>query len=278
LYISIVYCIWALIDAITYNNNGLFIPFTNVVGALLNAVELTLFRVVVLLVSLGYSITKPVLSNKVKSMFLVLTFSYLIIVAISNYISVLENASVPVNTFFQYFIVFLLSFTNTLFFLWIGYSAWMTVKSLKSKVHLEKYTMYRNLSMVLIGSLFCSVIFFIMQFIIEFIEREDDAFRVWWIFTLYWEFIYFIVIANVAYIWLPSQNNLRYAYEDVEVDLENQEGSNENPNDVSLEESQMKKKKKKEIIESSSSSSDKKEKKEKNKQTEETNDEIKLDD
>jgi len=120
--------------------------------------------------------------------------------------------------------------------------------------------------MLLIGSLVCSVIFFILQNFIELVSEDDDAFRVWWIFTLYWEFIYFIVITYIAYIWLPSQNNLRYAYEDIEVKFNKKH--REQDGEISLEESQMKKKKK-EIVESSSESTSKKKS--------DTDDDVKID-
>jgi len=242
LLISCVYCAWSLVESIFYNINGEFITYTNVILALLNAVELSIIRVVVILVALGYSITKPVLSNKLKTLIIVITICYLAITATSNYVDVLESASIPVDDFTQYAVIFLVTLVNAIYIIWIGFSAYTTVKALKKEEFIEKYTMYRNLSMVLIGAAFCSVIFYIIQFFIELISEDDDAFRVWWIFTLYWEVIYFIIITNVAYIWLPSPNNLKYAYEDIDVEFKDENHDRESNNDISLEESTTKKK------------------------------------
>jgi len=127
--------------------------------------------------------------------------------------------------------------------------------------------------MILIGCLIVSVLFFITQFLVQVTNAGDDAYRVMWIFQAYWEFIYFVVVTYVAYIWIPNPDNLRYAfYDNVEIKMD------ENPDDanVDLDEKSSRKKKKKmitsqDIVESGSSSS-----KEKKSDEDKKKEEIKL--
>jgi len=255
--------LWQAIIYSVYNNNGEYITFENILVSLLDALDLTLIRFLLLLVALGYSITAPVLSNIKKILIGVLVVFYFLSAASNNYINVLIDASIPVDDSLNYITVFFLAMSNTIFAIWIGYAAWVTVRLLRRIEELNKYVMYRNLSMILVGCLGVSVIFFITQFFIEATNSDDDAYRLLWIFTAYWEFIYFIIITYVAYIWIPNPNNLRYAFHH---DNDIKEDVHQDDENVDLEEKstikKTKKEDKKEYVESSSSDKMKEEKNE----------------
>jgi len=59
--------------------------------------------------------------------------------------------------------------------------------------------------------------------VITALNQSDLHFRVWWLWEGYWEFIYAACIFFIAWVWRPTENNLRFAYteigrEDIDMD------------------------------------------------------------
>eukprot|EP01130_Rhizamoeba_saxonica_P014942 TRINITY_DN6610_c0_g1_i1.p1 TRINITY_DN6610_c0_g1~~TRINITY_DN6610_c0_g1_i1.p1 ORF type:complete len:490 (+),score=60.13 TRINITY_DN6610_c0_g1_i1:24-1493(+) len=216
LVVSFTQNIWWVVDLFEMNRTGFISLFFNIVGSILTAVKYTGVRLTVLLVAIGYSITKPVLINFTKGAITALTIIYLITASMYYYTLVAITEGVPGLDTLYNFTLALSSIANTIFFVWIAWAAYLTIQFLINNNQMVKYKMYRNLSMVLIACGIVSILFFIAQVIIT--SSDDiyfEAFSVWWAFDTYWEVIYFIVTAYIVRIWLPSNNNMRYAYDDL---------------------------------------------------------------
>ena len=85
--------------------------------------------------------------------------------------------------------------------------------------------------MILAGSVVMSVVFWISQTLNFFMFSHLVSYSIWWIMTSYWDFLYFLIIAYIAKIWRPKEDNTRYAFIDNnEVSLESQSST-----DVKLE-------------------------------------------
>jgi len=85
----------------------------------------------------------------------------------------------------------------------------------------SKYRMYRNMVILLSISVSISFIVAIIEVVFEALNNIDNFWRFIWMFGTYWEVVYFIVIAYIALVWKPSENNARYIY--VEIPLEGEE-------------------------------------------------------
>jgi len=85
----------------------------------------------------------------------------------------------------------------------------------KIKPEREKFDLYKVLAILLLVSLSFSLVVSLAQIIIEATKQEDTHFRAWWLWTGYWEFIYFFCIIVVAFKWRPSQNNHRLVFKDI---------------------------------------------------------------
>lgn len=46
-----------------------------------------------------------------------------------------------------------------------------------------------------------------------FAALDDPLWKFWWFWDTYWEFIYLIIITVVAFIWRPTANNNRFAFQ-----------------------------------------------------------------
>jgi hypothetical protein len=46
-----------------------------------------------------------------------------------------------------------------------------------------------------------------------FAALDDQLWKFWWFWDTYWEFIYLIIITVIAFIWRPTANNNRFAFQ-----------------------------------------------------------------
>jgi len=112
---------------------------------------------------------------------------------------------------FRFFAIVVLFIINVIFFFWIGFEMYKTLRKLKTNEG-EKYVMYKRLSILLVLSICCSVVIVVTQIIILLTDTADEHFRAWWLWEGYWEFIYAACTFYVAWIWRPNDRNLRFAY------------------------------------------------------------------
>jgi len=208
--------LWAA-DYSSYNSVGLSADWVNIVGALLTSSKLTLVRVLVLLVSSGYQITRPTLTRGFTIGLIILTISYLSSEVTVEYIVVAQSEGLVVNPYYEIIAKAANIATNGIFFGWIGYEMIRTIQTLK-RVEKLKFQMYRVLGILLIVSLSFSIVVTLAQLVIELLDQIDIHFRAWWLWNSYWEFIYFACVLVVAWIWRPTSQNHRYAYSQLVVD------------------------------------------------------------
>uniref|UniRef100_A0A6B2L5C0 GOST seven transmembrane domain-containing protein n=1 Tax=Arcella intermedia TaxID=1963864 RepID=A0A6B2L5C0_9EUKA len=235
-------------DYTSYNIKGINSDVVNVFGALFSSAKLTLVRTLMLVVAIGYTITRPELTMRYKALIVLLTLLYFITVTTSQYITVSETAGNTVPMEFQVATTIFLIIFNVTFFVWIGVEMLGTVRNLKNNESL-KLTMYKRLALLLILSIILSVTIVVLQIMIQITDTSDTYFRVWWLWEGYWEFIYFACISFVAWVWRPSDHNSRYAYAKIGME-DNQEVEMEM--EVGLEEENGEEKKKEDKSSSSS--------------------------
>eukprot|EP01129_Flabellula_baltica_P000807 TRINITY_DN10759_c0_g1_i1.p1 TRINITY_DN10759_c0_g1~~TRINITY_DN10759_c0_g1_i1.p1 ORF type:complete len:512 (-),score=69.04 TRINITY_DN10759_c0_g1_i1:33-1568(-) len=211
-------------DKTIYNSVGTVSAFFSIIGSLASALKESGVRLVVLLVALGYSITKPSLYTKTKAGVALLTVLYCVSETFYYYLLSFQSAGMVIDSFYVYLFIFLTFLFNSLFVIWIGYSAHTTMRNLMKRKEVVKYTMYRNLSMILCSSLVISVVFWLSQTFIESSGAKDSVYSIWWIFDAYWNFLYYIIIAYICRIWRPKMDNTRYAFlENEDISMEEQE-------------------------------------------------------
>jgi len=179
----------------------------------LTSLKLTAFRIAVLLVCLGFSITKPQLIRRTKIWISVISIFYFVAEVLDEYYLVIQTLGQTISSVATYFILFLIVAANLVFFAWIFYSLFHTMKELRLQGETVKYAMYKKLAITLICCAVGLAVIFIVQFAMTFANLQDPLWRFWWFWDTYWEFIYFIVITVIVFIWRPNSNNQRYAYE-----------------------------------------------------------------
>jgi len=209
--------IWA-VDYTNYNFTGSNSDVVNIIGALFTSSKLTVIRTLMLVVAIGYTITRPLMTLKYRIAIAVLSIIYFFLEATKQYIDVSRTAGLQVNELFQYAILTLLLLVNSIIFGWSGYEMYFTFVKL-GESESEKFAMYKRLGVLLLLSLILSVVILITQLVITALNQSDLHFRVWWLWEGYWEFIYAACICFIAWVWHPTDNNLRFAYTEIGKEL-----------------------------------------------------------
>lgn len=200
------------VNYLLFNRSGQVSDAFDVVSVLFSTAKLTMFRLLLLLICLGYSITKAQLTRNVKLLIMLLTAVYFFITLIDLYIDVVQTMGGNVSDAFQFFIVFLVTVVNLVFFGWIFVALFITMRGLKLANETTKYRMYRHLGMTLIGCAIALAVVYIFEFIVDAAGLEDPWWRFWWFFGTYWELVYLAVITVICFIWRPTANNRRFSY------------------------------------------------------------------
>jgi len=197
---------------VQYNSLGYPTLSILIPAVLASAIKLTIIRLLLLLMGLGYAITKPSVPNPSKMGAGILSLIYLIVSAADSYIQVSNLFTNSIPDAVTWLSGALLVIVNVVFIVWIVVSTWKTMNSCKDEKR-DKYGMYKRL-MIIFGTIcIISVIFFFVQFAFDVADVAETTFRVWWLLDTYWEFIYFVITVYIAYVWRPSGDNARYAYE-----------------------------------------------------------------
>eukprot|EP01125_Pyxidicula_operculata_P002923 TRINITY_DN1286_c0_g1_i1.p1 TRINITY_DN1286_c0_g1~~TRINITY_DN1286_c0_g1_i1.p1 ORF type:complete len:500 (-),score=28.87 TRINITY_DN1286_c0_g1_i1:15-1514(-) len=202
-------------DFLMWNQSGNINDILNMVGAIVTAIKLTAVRVLVWIVAVGYTITRSQLSIGHKLGICVLTIIYFVVEAINQYGSIAVTSGQLIPDTYVYLALIVLLVSNSLFFGWIGFEMYQTVKTLKSAEG-EKFVMYKRLSILLIVAISLAIMVMITELIIDGLDTADENFRAWWLFDSYWEFAYFACIAFVCWLWRPTEKNTRYAYSELD--------------------------------------------------------------
>jgi len=185
-------------------------------------VKKTLSRVLVLVVSLGFGLLKPTLASTTARIgYLAAAYFFFSGVQLT-----VENLSHHHGlTFSEYLLMLPVIFLDFMFAYWIFSSLSHIIRGLESRQQETKLNLYRKFNRVLIV---CFLLGIIWTFVFVYCILTDFAVTNWEDFyklEIFWDVQYFVVLLMILYLWAPSSNSLRFAYERVDFDDEDDEGS-----------------------------------------------------
>jgi len=227
---------WWGIAYAQYNQSGIFSIPVHIIGVLLTGFQLTAIRLLIILLALGFTITTHRLSRRTIYVILGVLVSYLTFESLYHYLSVLSEHGAPIS-YALYWVAFIfLALTNFVFVSGVGIFSIRTITALRHIEHVEKYTMYRNVSMILAVTFLISAVFVISELIIEASGSEDDAFRVYWLLNAYWEFIYFSILAYISTKFIPGDDPAKYSIDPHEIEMKLPKRRKKDPEKVIIHE------------------------------------------
>ncbi|KAM3931192.1 transmembrane protein 87B [Leptodactylus fuscus] len=189
------------------NSTGVSSPGLLIFAELVSAIKRTLARLLVTIVSLGYGIVKPRLGSvmhRVVGMG-VLYLIFATIEAVMRVIGTKESdlvllASIP------------LALLDSALCWWIFVSLAQTMKTLKIRKNVVKYSLYRHFTNTLIFAILASVVF--MAWTVKKFRLTDcpSDWMELWVDDAFWRFLFSFVLLVIMFLWRPSANNQRYAF------------------------------------------------------------------
>jgi len=195
-----------------YNYTGLTIIGVNWIGAFLGALKLTSLRTMLLLVSIGYSITRPTLSTPVVIGTAILTAFYFFTETANEYIFVGKYIGLEIPDLVDYLATAALAAFNIIYVVWIGYSLNVNMAFLRQRNQVEKLSLYKIFAAALLVFVSLSTLCFVLQFAFSVTKYTENLWSFWWVWNAYWQFSYLTLTFVVAFLWRPNSNNRRYAF------------------------------------------------------------------
>ncbi|KAJ3291735.1 hypothetical protein HDU79_002080 [Rhizoclosmatium sp. JEL0117] len=198
-----------------YNITGepsmLLLLFAVVFNAARNSVSFFML----LIVSLGYGVVKPTLGSKmIKCVHL--TFFHFMAGALYGVGSLYDD----ISPMFAIGISLPLTLAITAFYCSIFQSLSETIKRLEERQQSAKLLMYTRLWLILVASIACLVVFFVINTL-----ATKHQFEIEWVQT-YWQYhwiledgflhiLFLLTFISIAILWRPTENNHRYVLEQV---------------------------------------------------------------
>jgi len=102
--------------------------------------------------------------------------------------------------------------TALVFHSWIVGATYTTMVELKTIQQVFKFERYKKLVILILTCLALSILLGIAQVIVEATGVQDDYFKYWWIWEMYWQLVYVVAVIAISIIWRPSENNALYAH------------------------------------------------------------------
>ncbi|KAM5319972.1 transmembrane protein 87B isoform 2-T2 [Glossophaga mutica] len=189
------------------NSTGLSTQGLLVFAELLSAVKRTLARLLVIIMSLGYGIVKPRLGtvmHRVIGLGL-LYFIFAVVEGVMRVIGANDSdlvllASLP------------LSLLDSGLCWWIFISLAQTMKTLRLRKNMVKFSLYRHFTNTLIFAVLASVVFMVWTTkTFKFAKCRSDWMESW-VDGAFWSFLFSLILIVIMFLWRPSANNQRYAF------------------------------------------------------------------
>jgi len=131
----------------------------------------------------------------------------------------------PNENTLQPILVIPVALLDTGFYWWICLSLFRTISQLSSRNQTLKLQMYKSLFNTLVTAVLMSAVVTLLNMVVALGWERDDLWETNWVWNAYWHIQYFVILLVVAIIWLPTENNTRYACSDVsEIDEDGDEG------------------------------------------------------
>ncbi|KAM8785435.1 transmembrane protein 87B isoform 2-T2 [Rhynchonycteris naso] len=189
------------------NSTGLSTQGLLIFAELISAVKRTLARLLVIIMSLGYGIVKPRLGT-VMHRVIGLGLLYFIFAAFEGVMRVVGGSS-------HLAVVFggiILAIIDSIFIWFIFISLAQTMKTLRLRKNMVKFSLYRHFTNTLIFAVLASIVFMVWRTkTFRFAKCQSDWMESW-VDGAFWSFLFSLILIVIMFLWRPSANNQRYAF------------------------------------------------------------------
>jgi len=225
-------CSFYLVNWLYYNANGtISYPFV-LLSSGLNTVKMTLSRLVLLAVCLGYGIGSLEIQKKTLIFMALFGVCYTSFSWTASFLDEIQDKTVtPVPGYYAIFLFLPLMTLETVMYCWIGMALTRTMTLLYRRKEEIKLSMYKYLAVVLACAIFLSAIVAVIEMIALMLGKADDWWKGWWVWDAYWQILYFSLLCSICYLWRPTGDNDKYSYKQISTDPKEAEANNNDDDD-----------------------------------------------
>ncbi|KAG2691145.1 hypothetical protein I3843_09G217900 [Carya illinoinensis] len=175
-----------------------------------SSVKKTVSRLLLLVVSMGYSVVKPTLGG-ITSKALILGIIYFIATEALELVEHLGNINdFSGNT--KLFLVLPVAFLDSCFILWIFSSLARTLEKLQMRRNMAKLELFRKFTNSLAVSVILSIAWIGFELYFNATDPLSELWKIAWIIPAFWSLLAYSLLVVICVLWAPSQNPTRYAY------------------------------------------------------------------
>jgi len=194
----------------TINSSGNSIPgavkFAESVSALKRAVA----RMLVIVVSLGFGITRPRLGDQLHQV-IGMGVLYFTLASIEAFVRV-DNAKHDPDNMALILTEIPLAIIDAMVCWWIFMALMQTMKTLRLRRNLVKLNLYRHFSNTILFCVIASVVFILWSMKLHRLAGCMNQWELLWFDDAFWHILFSFIMLVVIILWRPSANNQRYAY------------------------------------------------------------------
>jgi len=202
-------------DYLTFNAEGERNMGMLATGLVFGVTKRAVSRVLVVMVSLGYSIVKPSLGPQLHRVLLLGLIYFVLAVGydmLVNLAGTNKNLGDPGFVDSLTLIVLFMSLVDVVFYMWILQALMQTIAYLDARKQSVKLQLFRRFRTVLIISVLFSIAWAIFTVVASAPKYFKRHWQSAWSVNAVWEVLYLIILVAVAVLFMPSKNSQRYAY------------------------------------------------------------------
>jgi len=198
-------------DYLNLNNSGERLNALFIFGMMTSVSRRTISRMLVVAVSMGYGVVKPILGDEKKKIlalgvvYWIFAFAFEVLIHYSQ----TQEVSPMLRTIFTPPVAIL----DGYFWWWLFASLNDTVAQLKQKRQMAKLRLYKKFSCCLGVSLAAAFVFACYQLYYVWMKLYLENWRVMWILEVgFWQMLFTVIFLCIMILWRPSRHASKYAY------------------------------------------------------------------
>jgi len=194
------------------NDSGYYPDGATIFGVLFTVAKATISRTLVLFVCMGLGVTKlSVGTTKYKVFALAMIFTIATCVFEVDLMKLETDRDVRKNDQLANMVIYTaVSLCNVIFLWWIFVSLVRTTHQLSLRRQEEKLLLFKRLLYVLGVTAIVFVVILLFYAFLIFVQEQSDLWKRHWIFDLFSELGFFILLLILGFLWRPNSNNTRY--------------------------------------------------------------------
>eukprot|EP00127_Corallochytrium_limacisporum_P004540 Clim_evm10s167 gene=Clim_evmTU10s167 len=200
-----------------WNSHGRRSRALHVCSVVISVFQHTFARLLLIIVAMGFGITKPHLGDALEKKIVTLGLSYFALAFVHDMGQGLAQSG-EVHEQAPFFLTMGIAVVDSIVIWWTLTSMTKTMNTLSIRNMQTKLRMYQILFRTLVGVTSMAVLLIVGLAVVNFTVSPGDKWEYMWLTKSIWPLLFFLLLCTILWLWRPTSNNTRYAYSALEDD------------------------------------------------------------